>query len=840
MLAPLILSLRLARRELRGGLKGFRLFLLCLALGVGAIAAVGMLTEALVRGLHADGGKLLGGDVELRLSHRQWKPHHRDYVASQAKISYVTELQTMARGNAKSRALVELKGVDDFYPHYGRLTLKAGGELSEALTHRDGVWGAVVEPPVLRRLKLALGDRIELGAIQVEVRGVIDREPDRGADGFMLGPRIMVALPVVAKTGLITDGSLVRYRYRLKLDEGVGLLDFKRALRKQFPRAGWRVRDVRNGAPGLKRFVDRMRFFLTLVGLTSLLVGGLGIANAVKAYLDTKTGTIATLKCLGAPAHLVFMTYLWQVLALAGLGTAVGLLLGTLSPLVLSELIANVLPFKAAIGIYWPPLVLASVYGILTALCFALWPLAVAREIPAGALFRNLVVPTHMRPRLKYLLAILAAASALATITIATAEITRFAVMFVFGVTAALGLFLIVGMGLKDLLRRLPRSRRPSLRLALANLSRPGAATVSVTLSFGLGLSVLVTMMVLRANIEYQVAERLPDEAPAYFFLDILPSQAPDFDKTALSVAGVRDINKVPWLRGRITKVNGIAADKIKPDPGTGWVLRGDRGITYTPVAPKNSTIVEGKWWPADYNGSPLLSLDVRAARGLKIGIGDSMTVNVMGREITARIANLRRIDWGTFGLNFVLVFSPGLLSSAPHTFVATAKADEASELALEVAITDRFRNITAIRVRDALDAINRILGNISIAVRATASVTLLAGILVLAGALAAGHRRRVYDSVVLKVLGARRADIMKAYLLEYALLGLITAGLASLVGVIFAHHIVTRVYNATWYFPPATVAWTIALSLVVSVAAGLIATWAALSQKPAPLLRNE
>ncbi len=776
-------SLRLARRELRGGLKGFRVFLLCLALGVGAIAAVGMLTEALVAGLRADGGNLLGGDIELRVSHQPWTAEQRAFVERNAEISRVIEFRTMARTAGGGRALVELKGVDGAYPLVGAMRLESGMTLAQALARRDGVWGAVVEQTVLRKLGLEVGDTIALGQVEAVIRDTIAREPDRGADGFMLGPRVMVARPVMAQTGLIRVGSLIRYRYRLKLADDADLIGFRETLAERFPKASWRVRDVRNGAPGLKRFVDRMRLFLTLVGLTSLLVGGLGIANAVKAYLDGKSATIATMKCLGAPAGLVFGTYFWQILALAGLGTLLGLGIGALVPILLSGLISEYLPFQARIGLYWGPMVLAAVYGLLTALTFALWPLAQARETPAGMLFRNSLLPSATRPRWRYILATAGLAMTLAVITVATAEIKFFAVNFLIATAVTFLLFLAAGDGLKALIRRLPRARRPGLRLALANVVRPGAATVSIILSFGIGLSVLVTVMVLRANIEFQISERLPDQAPAYYFIGILPDQAERFEQVALAVPSVRDILKVPTMRGRITKVAGVPVDEIEANPRVAWVHRGDRTMTYARTLPKGTTLVEGEWWAEDYSGPLLLSISVEAARGLGLEIGDTMTINILGREMTAKVANLRRINWTTLGMNFVLVFSPGLLSSAPHTFLATAKADEDQELALEAAVTDTFRNVTAIRVRDALEAANRILGNISIAVRATAAVTLLAGVLVLAGALVAGHRRRVYDSVVLKVLGARRREIMAAYLLEYALLGLITALLAAVVG---------------------------------------------------------
>lgn len=835
-MAQLPLSLRLARRELRGGLHGFRIFLLCLALGVAAIAGVGSLSAALVAGMNADAQRLLGGDVELRLTHREADAAAVAYLEDTATVARSIEMRAMARAGDDSRSLVELKGVDGLYPLFGGVELSVDAPLQDLLADR----GAVADPSLLRRLGIAVGDTVRVGDVDYRIQAEILREPDRGANAFVLGPRLMVAKDSLADTGLIREGSLIRFFYKLKLPDGVDLRTYLRDLRQANPDVYWRVRDVRNGAPGLKRFIDRMRLFLTLVGLTALLVGGLGVGNAVKAYMDGKTGTIAIMKCLGAPADLVFRTYLAQIMALSLIGITIGLFVGGVAPPLLAGLLDRFLPFEARIGFYPRPLLLALVFGLLTALAFALWPLSRAREVSPGALFRDLAAPAGGRPPLLYFAAIVATFVVLAGVAVLTADQRNFAMWFVVGAAGSMLLFLAAARLLIGIARRLPRPRRPGLRLALANLHRPGAATVSVVLSFGLGLSVLVAVMTLEGNIGRQVQDRIPEQAPAYFFIDIQPQQVEAFTRLAANVPGVSDIRKVPSLRGRITKVNGVPAGQIEAAPEVAWALRGDRGLTYTAEMPEGTNVVAGEWWPADYAGPPQISMDAEIAAGIGVGIGDTLTVNVLGRDVTARIHNLRQIDWTSMGINFVLLYAPGALEGAPHSFIATANAPPEAEAALEAAVTDRFANVTAIRVRDALEAANRILANIGIAVRSTATVTLAAGILVLAGAIAAGHRRRVYDAVILKVLGARRADVIRAYVLEYALLGLIAAILAAIVGTITAYIVLTEVMGAEWIWLPGTIAMTTLISFVATVSVGLIGTWAALSQKPAPLLRNE
>ncbi|MBT5899352.1 MAG: FtsX-like permease family protein [Rhodospirillaceae bacterium] len=839
------LAFTIARRELRGGLRGFRIFLLCVTLGVSAIAGVGSLSDALVDGLRRDGRKLIGGDVELRLSHQAANKAQMAHLRASGQVSLAIEMRSMAlRLDGAERGLVELKGVDGAYPLFGKMVLDQGQDLdldlSAAFRVVDGLPGAVAEAVLLQRLKLKVGDAVKVGAARYRIAAAILREPDRGADSFVLGPRLMVARDSLGATDLIREGAQVKYRYRILLPPGSDVVAWIDDLKARFPDAGWRIRDTRNGAPGLRRFIDRMRLFLTLVGLTALLVGGLGIGNAVRSFLESKTGTIATLKCLGAPARLIFQTYLLLVMVLTALGVAAGLMIGIGTPILLSGLMADLLPFQVQFNLHPLPLLLAAGYGFLTALAFAIWPLARAQGVPAGALFRDLAAPMASRPPWRCIALTAVAFAGLAGLAILTAEERRFAVWFVCGAAVAMAVFLAAGLGIVDLARKLPRPRRAVLRLALTNLYRPGAATVPVVQSFGLGLSVLVAVIGVEGNMNLQVTERLPERAPAFFFIDILPDQATKFDSLAMAVTGVEEVERVPALRGRIVKINGVDAAKVKVAPEAAWAVRGDRGLTYTGPPPPDAHIVEGAWWPPDYTGPPLVSLDVNIAKGMGIGIGDHLTVNVLGREITAEIANLRRIDWSTLGINFVIVFAPGALEGAPHTFIATAKTTPAAELPLQTAVTDTYPNITAIRIREALEAVNQILRNIGIAVRSTAAVTLAAGILVLAGAIAANHRRRVYDAVVLKVLGATRGRILATYFLEYALLGLITALLAVFVGTAAAYGVVAQIMGMPWYWLPNGAAITTLICLVVTIGAGMAGTWMALSQKPAPLLRNE
>ena len=836
------LALRLARRELRGGLRGFRIFLACLTLGVAAIAGVGSVSEAMLEGLKRDGRILLGGDMDLRLTHVEASAEQQTWLAERAEVSSVSEMRAMARGMAEDarRVLVELKAVDNLYPLYGTAELAPAGDLADALARKDGFWGAVVDGNLLRRLGVERGELVQVGDAQYRVSAVLEREPDRTSRAFTLGPTFMVDRQSLAETGLVQPGSLIRNHYRLRLGEGLDAATLRSDLQEAFPQAGWRIRDTTQAAPGIGRFIDRLTLFLTLVGLTALLVGGVGVGNAVRSYLDGKTATIATFKCLGAPGRLIFQVYMAQILVLAVVGIALGLLIGALSPLAAHSVIGDTLGWSAELGIYPVPLASAAAFGLLTAVTFSLWPLARARSVAAASLFRDLVAPARALLSRGTLPALLGFGGLLAGLAVLTASDRMLALYFVAGAIGALALFRLAALGIIAVSRRLPRPRRPGLRLALTNLHRPGAPTGSVVMSLGLGLTVLVAIALIEGNLARQVEQSLPEEAPGFYFIDIQPDQVADFDKLVAGLPGINEVQRVPMLRGRISAVNGVPPGQMEIPPDVAWIFRGDRGLTWMREPRPGDELTSGEWWPPDYAGPPLVSLDNEVGLALGIGPGDKLSINILGRDVEVTIANLRVVDWSNLTINFVMVFSPGLLEQAPQTHIATVKAEPEAEDTLEIAVTDRFINVSSIRVKEALEQVGELMGHIATAVRAIAGVALAAGILVLAGAVAAGHHRRVYDAVVLKVLGATRRVVALAFLLEYGLLGLVTAAIASVIGSLAAYLVMTEIMNAPFVFLPQAVLSTALIATGITLAFGFAGTWRALGQKAAPLLRNE
>lgn len=837
----LSLAFIFARRELRSGLKGFRIFLACLTLGVAAIAGIGNVGEAINAGLSENGQSLLGGDVEVRLNQREATAEQLAYLNGQGTVSAVRQMRAMARleGGEEGRTLVELKAVDAAYPLVGALETSPQMAPPALFAAEGGLPGAAVDEVLLARIGAKIGDRLRIGDATFAIRAVITAEPDRGADAFTLGPRVMIALADLPATGLIQPGAQINTAYRLLLPQDMTPRAFASAAEEAHPDAGWRVRNRDNAAPGIRQFVDRLGQFLTLVGLTALVVGGVGVGSAVRAHMATKTRTIAILKSMGAPAGLVFATFMIQVLLLAALGIVLGLVIGTAMPFLLADVLREQLPLPASIAIYPVPLMIAAVFGLVTALVFTLWPLARAREVPAAHLFRDLVAPDRVWPRPVYIATLAALVLLLVALALFTANEISFGLWFVLGTLAAFGVMRGAGILVARIAAALPRPRSPGARLAQGNLYRPGAATGSVVLSLGLGLTLLVAIALVERNLEAQVTQRLPDEAPAFFFVDIQPDQVAEFTSLVTAVPGTADLREVPSMRGRISRIKGIAAEDYPVKPEGRWALRGDRGVTYAATPPEGASIVAGEWWPADYQGPPLLSFDTELANAMDLKVGDRITINLLGRDIEATIANLRRIDWTSLTINFAMVFAPGTLEGAPHSFLATVRATPEAEPVVFKAVTDRFANVSVIRMKEALETVDSMLRQLGLAIQATASVTLVAGLLVLAGALAAGHRQRLYDAVILKTLGASRGQVLGAFALEYAALGLATGLVALAAGTAAAFGVVVGIMNAEWYFDLWTALAAAAAGVVLTVGLGLAGTWGALAERPAPMLRR-
>jgi putative ABC transport system permease protein len=833
------LATRIAARELRGGLAGFRVFLACLALGVAAIAGVGMVRAAIEGGLRDQGAVLLGGDAQMAFTYRFATDPERAYMAKIAnEVSEIVDFRSMVvtgSGDAEDRALTQVKAVDGAYPLTGAVTLETGA-LAEALAGADGLPGAVMDKVLVDRLELAVGDRFRLGVQEFRLGAVLLREPDSATGGFALGPRTIVLTTGLAKSGLLEPGTLFDTAYRLRLPSGANLAQMEQAAETRFSDAGMRWSDSRRAAPGVERFVDRIGAFLILVGLAGLAVGGVGVASAVRAYLEGKVATIATLKVLGATGGMVFAVYLIQIGALAVLGVALGLGLGVGVPMLAAPLIESALPFPAEIALYPKPLAEAAFYGLTTAFLFTLWPLARSRSVRAAALYRGVAGGW---PGFGALMAIAGLAVLLVGGAVWFSGTAMLALGSAGGVVASLAVLALAALGLRALARRLTRGLRGRVawRLAFGAIGGRGSEAMSVILSLGLGLSVLAAVGQIDANLRSAIDRDLPARAPSFFFVDLQPDQIEGFLARVKGDPAVTKSENAPMLRGVITQINGRPAREVG---GEHWVLTGDRGVTYSALPPSNATVTAGTWWPEDYDGPPQISFAAEEAEEIGLKLGDMLTINVLGRDIDAEVTSFRLVDFSSAGMGFVLSMNPTALQGAPHTYISTVYSSPESEAALLRDVSRAYPNITAIRVRDAVDRVSEALGAIAQATAWAASATLLTGFVVLIGAAAAGTRVRVYEAALLKVLGASRGRILLSFALRSALMGAAAGTVAVLAGGVVGWAVMVWVMEADYTFEPVSAFAIVLGGVIATLLAGLVFAWGPLAARPAQVLRAQ
>jgi putative ABC transport system permease protein len=840
------LAFTIALRELRAGAGRLSIFVLCIALGVAAVAAIGSLSASFDKALARQGRLLIGGDLSFELIHRQADNAELAALEALGRVSESASFRAMARSAAGKSALVEVKAADSAYPLYGDVSILKASHPGPVWRNPDVV---LVERSLLDRLNLDVGSTISIGDAKVTIGGILGEQPDRLADRLAYGPKLLMSRDTLAHTGLVQPGSLIRWTYRVKLPKARAsdknnLTEARNKFERQFPQSGFAIHDWTDPAPSLRRDADRFTQFISFVGLTALLLGGIGVGNAIRSYMAKKREVIATFKCLGATSRLVLMVYLIQALLLASFGIAIGLLIGALTPALLAALYAGSLPITLAVEPHPLPLIAAALAGLLTMVLFVLWPLGCAASVSPAVLMRAHLTEERERSSWPYAAGSAAAGVALFALAIAASEERIITASISAGIVLAFLLLSGFGLLLRRLAARFRRTKPASLALALASISGPGSLARSIAVSLGVGLGLLVATALIHRALLKEIEGNIEVDAPAYYFLDVEDSDVGKFADTVKAVAPDAKLADAPMLRGRIVALKGVLVEKVEPDPDSRWVLSGDRGLTYTDEVPPASTLVEGTWWPKNYSGPPLVSFDADIAKGLGLKLGDTITVNVLGRNVDAKIASLRKIDWESLAINFVMVFSPNTLASAPHRALTTLELPKGTDPAVEgkviQALAERFPLVTAVKVGDIVAAAKELLTKVITAIKATAGVTLLIGAAVLAGAIAAGQQQRKYLTVLYKTLGATRWRIISAELMEFGLLGLATALLSIAIATLTAWALCKWAFDVEFVFASSAAAETVLLALALVLTVGAITTWRVLSAKAAPYLRTE
>lgn len=835
MRSSALLLLRLALRELRGGIRDFRIFISCLIIGVAVISAVNTLSHTITEGIRNESRTLLGGDIKLSLINQRLDDDPMRFIGKYGRISETVSMRSMAMFGDEV-TLVELKGVDRFYPLIGYAITQSGEHLQSVIANGS----VVAEPLFMQRMNIKVGTPLHVADAGLTVSDVLLKEPDRITTALTLGPRLMGRTDLLEQKGLLKPAGLTHFHYHVLLNDDVVLSEFLDRLNARYPDAPWITKTVDENNRGVQRFISRLQLFMTLAGLSTLLIGGIGIMNAADTYLKRKAHSIAVLKTLGSSRQFVFLLYLSIIMFITVLASFSGAVAGSGLSFLALPYLEDMLPiYNTHFALDWLAIALATGFGTLTVLAFSISALGRGVEVKAASLFRGLD-PT--RPRLSagkiFLNAIIL--GILVALLVATSSDRVIAIGFMVSTLVSFVIFMIATRFAQWCARRIT-FKAPWARMAVANLYRPGAYTLSIMLSTGIGLSILVALLLVESNFQKEVDETMPKVAPSLFLIDILPEQSQDIFAKLDANKNISALSYQPMMRGRISRINGVPVQEADIADSVKWSVESDRGLTYSAAPPQGTQLVKGAWWDTDYRGKTLVSLDRKLAAGMHIGIGDTLTIVALGKEIEAEISSLRDINYISFQINFAMVFSPGAIESLPYTYIATVKLDDvAQEGVLIRELARDYPNVSAVRIKDSIDQIREMVGHIAFALRLCAGVTVFAGILVLASAMAAMLDSRLYDMVVLKVLGARRSDIIKMFLSEWALLGLLTAAISTALGVIGAWLILQRLDWIAFKPMPDVIGGTIAIAMLCVMLTGIVIHTRVFNTRASTILRNE
>jgi putative ABC transport system permease protein len=833
----------IALRETRGGWRHFVGFFASVALGVAALTSVGTLAVNVDRALSREARALMGGDLELRAM----RPLGEEAVGAVervaregAAVTRVRELVAMIREPTRGGSLlVELKAVEPGYPLYGRLETSPGGPLTELL----GGAGVLVQEDVLTRLGVKIGDRIVVGNAPVTIRGVVRKEPDSPV-GFGLGPRVLISSDTLDATGLLQFGSRVRHRTLLRLPHGLAARESREAIARDISDPAIRVTAFNEAQPGLRRFFSQMATYLGLIGLVSLLVGGIGVASAVATFVKRQRPTIAILKVLGASSRVLLTSYLLQTQMVAVAGSALGVGLGVAMQPLIVGLLAGMLPIELSSRPDPWTLARAFIMGLLTALLCALWPLLAIRTVRPSILLRHEVDPAPVR---RPWAAAFPVAAGLVALAFWQAGSWKLGGIFV-GASAA-ALLLLVGLARVVALaaRRKPRLTGLAWRQGVANLARPGGQTGGVVIALGVGVMLLVSVALLEASLGRQIDHEQRREAPSFFFIDIQPDQREAFARVVTEAASGAPPVLTPVVRSRLVALNGQPVTRAMvdgrrggPDSEGARYLRREYVLTYAADLPAANVLVKGHWWrPSDWT-RPLVSVEEAAAKQLGIDVGDRLTFDVQGVPVETDVTSIRKVDWQALSTNFFMILSPGALDGAPGTYVATSRVPAVSESRLQNAVVKAFPNVTAIPVRDVLERVAKVLDQMAVAIRVMAFFSIGAGLVVMISALAATRYARLHESVIWRTLGATRGVVARIFAVEYACLG-VAAGLGgSALATALSWVVLRYILEVPWTFEPEALVLGVSLTVVVALAVGFLVTFRLLGEKPLPVLRQE
>ena len=841
----------LALAESRGAWRRFLFFILCIAVGVGAIMTVKSFSNLINTAIQGESKGLLAADLEIKGS---WEQNQEDIKIQQnvlppgTQFLSIKELHAMAQfpqpDGTKASLLVELKSVPSkapFYPMYGSIELNPPHPLSEMLSDH----GAVVDPSFLLRTNLKTGDSFQLGKTRVRINATVIKEPDRITRAFSIGPRVFVSHPTLKEADLVQTGSRIKHRTLIQLPDTFELEKALALLERGLTDKTVKLRTYKDMESSINKSIERMGQYLGAVGVIALLMGGIGVAVIVRTFMAQKLDTIAILNCLGAPSRTIVKVYFLQALLLGLSGSVVGVTLGYGLQFLLPAKLSGLINLNLEPEFYWVPALHSLALGMITALLFCLWPLLRAVKTKPLRLFRRnfeeeeLSAGTVWDRRTAGLLSFLV----MTGVVIWQAGSIRHGLVFVLAlVISALLLAGLAALLIKGL-QKLPPSKQMMRRYGLANLHRPNNQTRSIITCLGMGIMLVLTVRLVQMDMITMLKENTEINPPNYFFIDIQTDQTETFIKTLDRVVPGAEMTLTPLVRSKFYDIDGRLAKnwQYKNQRKEEWFINRDFVTTHMDGGelPKDNVIVQGTWWKKDNASIPQISLEEDAARRFGAKIGSQLTMDIQGIKVTAPVTSIRKVNWRNMRTNFYMIFSTGALKGAPVTYVSTVHVPETKELELQHAMVNALPNITALSTRDIVDTIESVVEKLKTLVDFMSGFTIIAGLIILSGSIASTKYRRLKESAVLKILGAKRNKVAGILGVEYATVGV----LAGVVGVSLSSGlswaVMEYLVKAPWHPRPEVMLWTLVLSIALTTFTGVISSLDVLKNKPLKTLRQ-
>lgn len=825
--------------ELRFGILGLRLFIACVGIAAAMLGLVWMLGSGLSDAMRDNARRILGGDVAVTVVNAPMEAGTVAALERIGRVSRVAELRStaIADGDVDARRLtIELKAVDDGYPLYGSVALARHDGLRAALAPGDGLPGAVVEPTLLSRLGLEIGDTIRIGEARFEITDRLLREPDRlSAGSFLVGPRVIIARDRLAETGLAGRGSLIEYRSRVRYPEGVPEAAASRAVEAAEPERGWEIQRPDDAAERVRRVAGRTTTFLGVAGLVAFAVGLAGSWAAVSMWIGRRRRTVALYRLSGATTATVVALHAAIIAAAGVIGLALGLGAATLAAVrLLQGLTAELHLLWHPGDLWWTAGQVAGTLalGLLSALFVGLS--SIGRLPPARAI-RDDATDTGLAPRDVVVAAgILTVALGLAVAGLPDPGLAAVAAAGLLGVAAVLA---ALGAVVAARVRRV-RPRGFIAMVVQQGLAVPHSVALR-TLALGIGIAGITAVVGVQHSLQRAFETQIPDRAPDLVLLDVQPGQVGRIRDRVARSPGLGGLQASPFMRARLLGVNDRPVEEALVRPDKAWVIEGDRSFSWT-AEPTDATLLAGGWWPPDHAGEPLISAEEDVMEAFGLTPGDRLTYSVLGRVFTSEVANLRKERHRTLRPEFLLVASPEPFRHAPHGWIVSLQGGDAAvleDLMGELART--APNITVIDVRRIVRDVREVIDGAILGTLLITAVLLLIGALSLAATIAADVDARRREAVALTVIGASRREIAAARIAEAAGIGLVAALVGGLAGLGGSWWLADEALHVDWAPGWLAVVLPLALGVMAAVAGGIAGGLGAAPRRRGALARQ-